>query len=356
MCKNYKRLVEGAMEKDLVEIRNIVKRLELENDELTCENQDLSIGIVQLKEELLLSRRRNDEILKDLEKSNKTVDKLQQENDSLLEVIEMKDDETANMEKLYDENERLNEYLSKFQKDLDANEKEKSSQLEKITDMNIHIQEKDALIRRMEIEIVDLNDEISDMHNAIDELTEENENMKEELEQCHTNLEKSRGEVDILMRKLTQTTSRLKETFKEHTKKLEKCIQQTEEAHYEERQNAAKIKEQLEECQENNRLLKLENIHYDDEIYALKKTIHNCSKNWERTQHELKTVQREYERYKMNIGELKDQVANNNLTPMTCKPELSQRHHREKGGQYGHRPPNKKRPHRMPSPPSGLRR
>uniref|UniRef100_A0A8D8ZEA2 Uncharacterized protein n=1 Tax=Cacopsylla melanoneura TaxID=428564 RepID=A0A8D8ZEA2_9HEMI len=105
------------MERDVAEIRNIVERLELENYELTSENQDLSIGIVQLKEELLLSKRRNDEILRDLEKSNKTVEKLQQENDSFCEALEHKDDETVIMQKLYDKNERLNQYLIKFKKD-----------------------------------------------------------------------------------------------------------------------------------------------------------------------------------------------------------------------------------------------
>uniref|UniRef100_A0A8D9BR72 Uncharacterized protein n=1 Tax=Cacopsylla melanoneura TaxID=428564 RepID=A0A8D9BR72_9HEMI len=352
------------MERDVAEIRNIVERLELENYELTSENQDLSIGIVQLKEELLLSKRRNDEILRDLEKSNKTVEKLQQENDSFCEALEHKDDETEVMQKLYDKNERLNQYLIKFKKDLNANEKDKAKLCEHINDLNINIQEKDALLGRMEMEIVDLNDEISDLRNAIDELTEENENAREELEECHSNLEASRGEVDILMRKLRETASKMKETFKEHTKKLEMCIQHTEEAHYEEQQNSANLKDQLENCQENNRLLKLENIRLDDEIYALKKTIHSCSKNWERTQHELLAVQKEYERYKESIGELKDQVANNELPGSVCRTEVSERHAREKTGRRdpcidsqrkcGQRPPNKKRPHRMPSPPLGL--
>lgn len=350
------------MEKDLCEIRNLVMRLETENSELVCENQDLMQEICNLKEQLFDSQRMNKEIREDLKDSHCQREKLEHHIITLEENLEEKDAEILELQKLFEDNEKLNCYLNKFKKDVEAVEKEKSHLEDNYRDLKICLQEKEALIRRLEIEIKDLHEEIRDLKNTNEQLCEQNENIKQELSDCHECLEKSTAEVTSLCKQLKQKESKKKQCFQDHSDKLRLCIQQTEEALHEERRNNKNMKAELDYVQENNRILKMENIRLDDEIYALKKTINSCNKNWEKTQQELFNVQREFKCYKESIGALKDQVSSNHYTRggSYCDKLLPQKHCRSNSTydqDRGIHPQKhrKKCPPILPSPPPGLR-
>lgn len=311
-----------VMEEDLREIRDIVKDLETENDELSCENQDLKMEINKLKGDLIKSKHINEEVLKKLDKSNKMVEKLHEEVNAVVDNLQIKDED---IQRLCEENKKLDNYLNMMKKDT---EKSKLKLEKKVSSLNICLKEKEALISQMEVEIRNLNGELSDLHGVINELNQDNENIKEQLNDRQVKLEKSLAEVDTLTKSLKHTKCNIKQMYEEHLKKLTMCIQQTERAHQEEIQNVEKLKEELNKYQENNHELKLENVRMDEEIYALKKTINSCSKAWEKTQHELQAVRKEYECYKESIKEMKDLAKDKLLTSAGSSKRGCDRHYR----------------------------
>lgn len=194
--------------------------------------------------------------------------------------------------------------------DLETRIKENRELQKNIKDLEKLVQEKETFLRRLEVQIEQFRHEM-------EKLSQDNTNLRRDFYDCKRSLERANAQVLSSKRAQCKTM-----------KKLQLCINQTEGALNVEQDTCKKIREELDECQEHNRQLKMENVSLEDQIYALQKTINTAREEWEMTQQELMDVKRDYDHYRESIEKMKNQVQHNR----------SRNHHaRNRNGRCGDR-------------------
>ncbi|KAL1458974.1 hypothetical protein WDU94_010993 [Cyamophila willieti] len=286
--------------------------MEEEKNEVVCENQQLNKVLADMKDELCQLKRVNCQLEDDLDITNRQVKILQNENCKLTNCITIKNEEIRELQKVFQEIDRLKIYICRLEKEKACYEKtiEKAEHQQRELERCLH--EKDCCLKRLEHKIHDLHEEMTAMENNICRLEHDNNCLRQEFEECQDALRKSDCEMDALCQKL-KCMEGIRQKLQEHVKQLQTGLCQMEKALEQEKCLSKKLNQRMCDCQNDNQRLKTENICLEEQNEEMNKKIQTCCKLLNKTRHDLECVKNEFECYRQNIGELKDQLASGQL-------------------------------------------